>query len=107
MTMIDNRRGHLSGRFKVIKADGDIEARRLTVHQLHNRDTRDFNHLQGSRRMGPFGKDQAVNIPGEHRFQAFFFHFRLIAVVRQHSLIAERVGYAFNTAQHFREDLVS
>ena len=101
MAMIDNRRGHLPGRFKVIKADGDIEARRLAVHQLHNRDTRHFNHLQGARRMGSFGKDQAVNIPGKHGFQAFFFHFRLIAVVRQHRLVTERVGHAFNTAQHF------
>jgi len=56
--------------------------------------------------MGAFGEDQAINVPGEHRFEAFLFHFRLIAVVRQHGLIAEGVGDAFDTAQHFREDLV-
>ena len=101
MSMIDNRRGHLPGRFKVIKADGDIETRRLAVHQFHDRDPCDLDHLQGARRVGSFGEDQAVNVPGEHGFQTFFFHFRLIAVVRQHRLVTERVGHAFNTAQHF------
>ena len=103
----DNRCGHLPGGFKVIKPDSDIEARRPAVHQLHHRNAGDFNHLQGARRMSAFGEDQAVNVPGEHRFEAFLFHFRLIAVVRQHGLIAEGVGDAFDTAQHFREDLVS
>ena len=102
----DDRRGHLPGGFKVIKPDGNIETRRPAVHQLHHRNAGDFDHLQGARRMGAFGEDQAVNVPGEHRFEAFLFHFRLIAVVRQHGLIAEGVGDAFDTAQYFRKDLI-
>ncbi|SRN28021.1 Uncharacterised protein [Shigella flexneri] len=45
MPTSNNGGSHLACRFKVIKTDGDIEARRLAVHQLHHRDPRHFNHL--------------------------------------------------------------
>ncbi len=48
--------------------------------------------------MGTLSEDQAVDIPGEHRFQALLLHLRFIAVVRQHGLITMRVGDSLNAA---------
>ena len=51
----DNGRRHLARRFEVIKADGDVEARRLAVHQLHDRNTGHFNHFERAGSVGTFG----------------------------------------------------
>ena len=58
----NNGGSHLACRFKVIKTDGDIEARRLAVHQLHHRipATSIIFKVRG---VGTFGEDQAVDIP--------------------------------------------
>ena len=59
----NNRRSHLACSFEVIKPDGDIEARRLAVHQFNHRDTGNFDHFQRARGMGTFGENQAINVP--------------------------------------------
>ena len=89
---------HLTRGFEVVKADGDIQARGLAVHQLNHRDTGNLNHFQRTGRMATFGEDQAINIPRQHRFQTLLFHLRLIAVVRQHGLITMSVSDSLNAA---------
>ena len=94
----DNSGSHLTRGFEVVETDGDIQTRRLTVHQLNHRDTGNFNHFQRTGRMATFGEDQAIDIPRQHRFQALLFHLRLIAVVREHRLITMGVGDSLNAA---------
>ena len=54
MTASDDGRRHLARRFEVIEPNGDIEARRLAVHQLHHRDTGHFNHFERAGSVGTF-----------------------------------------------------
>lgn len=46
MTTRDNRGGHLTGGLEVVKTDGNIETRRLAVHQFHHRNPGDFDHFK-------------------------------------------------------------
>ncbi|CWZ84846.1 Uncharacterised protein [Salmonella enterica subsp. enterica serovar Typhi] len=45
MTTRDNRGGHLTGGLEVVKTNGNIETRRLAVHQFHHRNPGDFDHF--------------------------------------------------------------
>ncbi|MNY44188.1 hypothetical protein D3C86_1791930 [compost metagenome] len=55
MTACEDGGCHLTCGFEVIEPNGDIQARRLAVHQLDHRNTGDFDHLQGARRVRTFG----------------------------------------------------